>query len=68
MTKKENTYSLRIYLVSFFIYLFSIIVLIKLNNIEFVEGNYYRNLAKKNTVKSFVVPVNRGYMYSSDDN
>jgi cell division protein FtsI (penicillin-binding protein 3) len=47
MTKKENSYSLRIYLVSLFILLFSILIVIKLTNIQFVEGNYYRNLAKK---------------------
>ena len=66
MTKKENSYSLRIYLVSLFILLFSILIVIKLTNIQFVEGNYYRNLAKKNTVKSFIVPSKRGNIYSSD--
>ena len=66
MIKKENNYSLRIYLVSLFIFLFSIFIIIKLTNIQFVKGEYYRNIARINTVKSFVVPANRGNIYSSD--
>jgi cell division protein FtsI (penicillin-binding protein 3) len=39
---------------------------VKLTNIQWVEGDYYRQLAKERTVKNFVIPANRGNVYSSD--
>jgi cell division protein FtsI/penicillin-binding protein 2 len=35
-------------------------------NIQWVEGDYYRKLAKERTVKNFVIPANKGNIYSSD--
>jgi hypothetical protein len=39
---------------------------VKLSNIIWVEGDYYRKLAKDRTVKTFVIPANKGNIYSAD--
>ena len=44
----------------------AVLVLIKLNNIQWVEGDYYRKLAKQRTVRNFVIPANKGNIYSAD--
>ena len=66
MTKEDNSISYRIYFVAFAIFLFAMLILFKLTQIQWVHGEYYRKLAKKHDVKSFVVPANRGNIYSSD--
>ena len=44
----------------------AIAIAIKLTNIQWVEGDYYRKLAKERTVKNFVIPANKGNIYSAD--
>ncbi|WP_310554730.1 penicillin-binding protein [Flavobacterium sp.] len=56
----------RIYLVALFIFIMVVAIGVKLTNIQWVEGNYYRKLAKERSVKNFVIPANRGNVYSSD--
>ncbi len=45
-------------------FLFAILIIIKLVNIQFVDGEKYRDLAKKNTIKNFVIPSSRGNIYA----
>ena len=66
MTKVDNSISYRIYFVAFAIFLFAMLIVFKLTNIQWEHGEYYRKLAKKQGVKSFIVPANRGNIYSSD--
>jgi cell division protein FtsI (penicillin-binding protein 3) len=56
----------RIYIVALIILIMSTGIIIKLTNIQWVEGKYYRNLAKERTVKNFIIPANRGNVYSAD--
>ncbi len=56
----------RIYFVALIIMIMATGIIIKLTNIQWVEGKYYRNLAKERTVKNFVIPANRGNVYSAD--
>ncbi len=35
-------------------------------NIQFADGEKYRELAKENTTKNFVIPANRGNVYADD--
>jgi cell division protein FtsI (penicillin-binding protein 3) len=37
-----------------------------LTNIQWIEGDYYRKLARERTVKNFVIPANKGNIYSAD--
>lgn len=66
MAVANNKYPYRMYLVVFIIFMMAIFVMIKLNNIQWVEGEYYRKLAKERTVKNFIIPANKGNVYSSD--
>ena len=66
MAVEDKNISYRIYLVAFAIFLMAIAVTVKLTNIQWVEGDYYRKLAKDRTVKNFVIPANKGNIYSSD--
>ncbi|MEN9929682.1 MAG: Stage sporulation protein [Bacteroidota bacterium] len=56
----------RIYIVALVILLLAIAITVKLTNIQWVKGDYYRKLAKDRTVKSFVIPSNKGNVYSID--
>lgn len=66
MAVEDKNISYRIYLVAFAIFLMAIAIAIKLTNIQWVEGDYYRKLAKERTVKNFVIPANKGNIYSAD--
>jgi cell division protein FtsI (penicillin-binding protein 3) len=66
MAVEDKNISYRIYLVAFVIFLMAIAIVIKLTNIQWVEGDYYRKLAKERTVKNFVIPANKGNIYSAD--
>jgi len=63
---EDKKVSYRIYLVAFAIFVMAILVSIKLTNIQWVEGDYYRQLAQQRTVKNFTIPANRGNVYSAD--
>ncbi|MCK5400466.1 MAG: transpeptidase family protein [Flavobacteriaceae bacterium] len=47
-------------------FIFSLLVVYKLVDIQFIHGNQYRDLAQKRTVKNVVIPANRGNVYSAD--
>jgi len=66
MAVEDKHISYRIYLVAFAIFLMAIGIAVKLTNIQWVEGDFYRKLAKERTVKNFVIPANKGNIYSSD--
>jgi len=66
MAVDEKNISYRIYLVAFGMLLMAIAITIKLTNIQWVEGEYYRKLAKERSVKNFVIPANKGNIYSAD--
>lgn len=66
MAVEDKNISYRIYLVAFGIFLMAVAIAIKLTNIQWVEGDYYRKLAKERTVKNFVIPANKGNIYSAD--
>ena len=66
MAVEDKNISYRIYLVAFAIFLIAIAIVIKLTNIQWVEGDYYRKLAKERTVRNFIIPANKGNIYSSD--
>ena len=66
MAVEDKNISYRIYFMAFVIFLMALAITIKLTNIQWVEGDYYRKLAKDRTVKTFVIPANKGNIYSSD--
>ena len=57
---------IRLYLVSGGMFLFAIAVMVKLVNIQTVDGDKYRELAMQRTEKMFTIEPNRGNLYSDD--
>ncbi len=55
---------------SLFVYggmlLFALIIIVKLFMIQYVNGNKYRALAQKNTIKEFSIKATRGNIYADD--
>ncbi|MFK5983464.1 MAG: penicillin-binding protein [Flavobacteriaceae bacterium] len=47
-------------------FLFALLIAVKIVNIQFVEGEKYIALAKKNTIKNMEIPSSRGNIYSDD--
>lgn len=66
MAVEDKYISYRTYLVAFFIFLMAIAIAVKLTNIQWVDGDHYRELAKERTVRNFVIPANKGNIYSAD--
>ena len=66
MAVDDKHISYRIYLVAVFIFVMAIAIVVKLTNIQWVDGDYYRKLAKQRTVRNFVIPANKGNIYSAD--
>ncbi|WP_439152902.1 penicillin-binding protein [Winogradskyella sp.] len=47
-------------------FVFALAVVFKLCSIQFIQGDTYRELAEKRTVKDFEIEPNRGNVYSAD--
>ena len=47
-------------------FIFALLVVFKLSKIQFVQGEAYRSLAEKRSIKNVVIPANRGNVYSVD--
>jgi cell division protein FtsI (penicillin-binding protein 3) len=66
MAVADKDSSTRIYIVAAIIFLMAMGIIYKLTDIQWVHGGYYRKLAKDRTVKNFVIPSNKGNIYSAD--
>src|SRR6478609_6357359 len=66
MAVEDKYISYRTYLVAVVIFLMAIAIAVKLTNIQWVDGDHYRELSKERTVKNFVIPANKEYIYSAD--
>lgn len=66
MPTEEKQILNKLYIVAALLFIFAIVVTLKLMNIQFVDGDKYRKLAEKNTVKNFVIAANRGNVYADD--
>lgn len=47
-------------------FVFALAVVFKLCSIQFIEGDKYRAMAQKRSIKAFEIPANRGNVYSAD--
>ena len=66
MEVENKNVSYRIYLVAVGMFLVAVAITVKLTNIQWVEGDYYRKLARERSVRNFVIPANKGNIYSAD--
>lgn len=66
MAFEEKNIMNRFYIIAGCMFIFAIGISVKLLNLQFVEGDKYRELAEKTTVKNFLIPANRGNVYADD--
>ena len=66
MSEKETNILNKLYFVSGCMFIFALLVVFKLTKIQFVQGESYRALAEKRSIKDVVIPANRGNVYSVD--
>lgn len=66
MATEEKNILNRLYVVAGFMFLFALAISVKLMNIQFVDGEKYRELAESTTVRNFTIPANRGNIYADD--
>ena len=67
MEKQEKQIMNRFYLVVLGLFLFAIVLVAKLFIIQTQEGEYYRALAQKRTVRNFILEPSRGNIYADDE-
>ena len=68
MAISEKNILNRLYFIAGCMFIFGILVLFKLVNIQFVQGDKYRALASERVVKDVAIPANRGNVYSVNGN
>lgn len=56
----------RVYITYFFMLLLAVAILGRIVYIQFIEGDYYREISKQNSVKEFKIEAVRGNIYSDD--
>ncbi|MGV3459995.1 MAG: penicillin-binding protein [Flavobacterium sp.] len=66
MAVEDKNISFRMYILAAVIFIMAILITVKLTNIQWVQGDHYRQLAKERTVRDFVIPANKGNVYSAD--
>ncbi|NNC34110.1 MAG: transpeptidase family protein [Croceitalea sp.] len=66
MAISEKNIMNRLYLVAGVLFLFAIAVVVKLANIQMVEGETYKELAMQKTERMFTIQPNRGNIYADD--
>ncbi len=66
MAVTEKNILNRLYFIAGCLFVFMFAVIFKLFSIQFVQGDQYRDLAEKRTIKNVVIPANRGNVYSAD--
>lgn len=68
MAINEKNILNRLYFIAGCMFIFALAVVFKLLSIQFVQGDKYRKLAEKRTVKNVIIPANRGNVYSVNGN
>lgn len=66
MATTETNILNRLYFVAGCMFVFALAVVFKLCTIQFVQGDQYREMAQKRTVREMDIPANRGNVYSAD--
>lgn len=68
MATTEKSILNRMYFVAGCLLVFAIAVGFKLLDIQFSQGEYYKELAEERTLKNFKIPANRGNLYDVNGN
>lgn len=68
MPTTEKNILNRMYFIAGCMFIFAILVGVKLLDIQFVEGDKYKELAEQRAYKNFTIPANRGNLYDVNGN
>jgi len=68
LAKKEKNILNRLYFIAGCMFIFALAIVLKMLSIQFVNGDKYRSLAEKRTIKNVIIPANRGNVYSVNGN
>ena len=68
MSDSQTNILNKLYFISGCMFVFALMVVYNLTKIQFVNGDSYRTLAEKRTLKDVVIPANRGNVYSLNGN
>ena len=68
MAINEKNILNRLYFVAGCMFIFAVLVVVKLVDIQFVHGKQYKDLADQRTIQNVVIPANRGNVYSAQGN
>ncbi|MEC8724281.1 MAG: penicillin-binding protein [Bacteroidota bacterium] len=68
MSDSQTNILNKLYFISGCMFVFALMVVYNLTKIQFVNGDSYRALAEKRTLKDVVIPANRGNIYSLNGN
>lgn len=66
MAVSKQTILIRFYLVSVFTLILVFCIIYKMVNVQWFQGDKYREEAIENAIKTFEIPANRGNVYTSD--
>ena len=66
MSVNEKNILTRLYIVAACICVLAFAIIIKLLTIQLVDGEAYKKLAKKRTIKNFTIAPKRGNLYADD--
>ncbi|GAA0873288.1 penicillin-binding protein [Gangjinia marincola] len=67
MDNEKNILS-KLYFIAGCMFIFAVLISLKLLNIQFIEGAKYKKLAQKTVYKDFTIPANRGNLYDANGN
>ena len=68
MSDSQTNILNKLYFISGCMFVFALMVVYNLTKIQFVNGDSYRALAEKRTLKDVIIPANRGNVYSLNGN
>jgi len=68
MSNKGTNILNRLFFVSGCMFVFALLIIFKLINIQFTQGEAYRSLAEERAIKDVVIEANRGNIYSTNGN
>ena len=68
MSDSQTNILNKLYFISGCMFVFALMVVYNLTKIQFVNGDSYRAMAEKRTLKDVVIPANRGNVYSLNGN
>ena len=66
MAVNEKNILNRLYFIAGCMFIFAVLVVFKLVNIQFVQGEKYKAMVEQHAIDDVVIPANRGNVYSAD--